>query len=224
MGLRILSRRQRFRDRDEAGKALAEVLLDTAKPDPLVLGIPRGGVVIGFAIARALKAELDVAVTRKLRAPFNPELAIGAVMEGGTTYLNERIISSLRVGKDYLDEEIKRETEEIQDRTTKCRKVRPFVPRQERHLIVVDDGVATGATMIATLQGLRATNPASLFCALPVGPPDTLEVLTGIADEVICLCAPVMFQAVGQFYDDFNQVPDTAVIELLKQLVSSEER
>lgn len=219
MALKVLNGYGRFRDRDEAGRFLAEALVEVARPNSLVLGIPRGGVVIGVPIARALNAELDIVATRKLRAPFNPELAVGAVMEGGQTYLNRKFIRNLRIGKDYLDEEIRHELEEIKRRTLRCREVRPFIPREGRDLIVVDDGVATGATMIATLQGLRACGPASLCCALPVGPSDTLETLAELADNVICLSVPIFFQAVGQFYEDFEQVPDARVIELLRQSV-----
>ena len=132
-------------------------------------------------------------------------------------YLNESLLRGLSVDEGYLEEEKKRELDELQSQTVKYRKVRDMVPRQGRNLIVVDDGVATGATMIATLRGLRELEPPSLWCALPVGPRDTLETLAGIADEVICLSCPPFFQAVGQFYGRFDQVSDSEVVDVLKQ-------
>ena len=206
-----------FSCRAEAGRLLGEAVRELALPDPLVLGIPRGGVVVGFHTARELGGDLDVVVARKLGAPWNPELAIGAIMEGGETYLNRSIISGLGVGEKYVAEEKEYQMAELQARTEKYRKARAFVPREGRNLIVVDDGVATGATMMATLQGLRAGNPASLWCALPVGPRDTIEALADIADEVVCLTCPPFFQAVGQFYQQFGQTSDKEVLELLRQ-------
>ena len=217
MGLKILTGHAHFRDRSEAGKLLAKELLDIAPRDPLVLGIPRGGISVGFPIAQQLNADLDLVAARKLRAPWNPELAIGAIMEGGETHLNRSIINSLRVTDEYLAEEKQRELTELAERTSKYRQARDFIPRKDRNLIVVDDGVATGATMIATLHGLRGAAPASLWCALPVAPRDTLDTLAEIADEVICLLCPSFFQAVGQFYLCFDQVSDAEVLALLEQ-------
>ena len=220
MGLKIFSGHSAFRDRAEAGQLLAMELSGAAPPNPLVLGIPRGGIVIGFPIAQRLGAELDVVVARKLRAPWNPELAIGAVMEGGETYLNHSLINMLNVGEKYLEEETQTGLNELEARARAYRAARKFVPREGRHLIVADDGVATGATMIATLRGLRAANPASLWCALPVAPRDTLDTLCEIADEVWCLCCPALFQAVGQFYHRFDQVANDEVIGLLQRSVA----
>ena len=216
MGLKIIGARTPFRDRLEAGRLLAGELKDGLKSKPLVLGIPRGGVVIASVVARELKADLDAVIARKLGAPGNPELAVGAVMEGGETHLNREIISTLGVDEEYIEEEKAQQAREITRRVSNYREARPFVPRADRNLIVVDDGVATGATMMATLYGLRAARPASLWCALPVGPEDTLHELSRIADEVICLAAPYFFQAVGQFYERFDQVEDHEVIEILR--------
>jgi len=217
MGLKIVGGYSTFRDREEAGRLLARELSPIAPPEPLVLGIPRGGLIVGLPIALELSAEMDVVAARKLRAPWNPELAVGAVMEGGATYLNESLLRGLAVDESYLEEEKRRELEELRSLTQTYRKVRPLVPREGRNLIVVDDGVATGATMIATLQGLRGLGPAALWCALPVGPRDTLEALADNADEVICLSCPPFFQAVGQFYARFDQVSDAEVVEALRR-------
>lgn len=215
MGLKIVGARIPFMDRHEAGRLLAQALRQEARLQPLVLGIPRGGVVIGALIADALKADLDVVIARKLGAPGNPEVAVGAVMEGGETYLNEEAIGGLQVDAHYLEEEKARQLRLIEQRAAMYRAIRPIVLRRGRNLIVVDDGVATGATMIATLRGLRVAEPASLLCALPVGPPDTLEQLSCVADEVVCLAAPPYFQAVSQFYENFDQVEDAEVARIL---------
>ena len=216
VGLKILGRHGQFADRRQAGRLLADALRDEEIPEPLVLGVPRGGVVVSASVARALTADLDVVVARKLGAPGDPELAIGAVVEGGHTYLNEGVILGFGVESAYIEDEKKRQLAELRERLERYRRARPFVPRKGRNLIVIDDGVATGATMMATLHGLRAADPASLWCALPVGPPDALGLLAKVADEVLALSAPAFFQAVGQFYADFDQVPDSVVIEHLK--------
>ena len=218
MGLKIVAGDGMFSDREQAGRLLGKELADHAGPETLVLGIPRGGVIVGACVAEALKAALDVVVARKLRAPFNPELAIGAVMEDGETYLNHNLMSTLGVEQDYLDKEIALQVKDLESRVARYRERCPFVSRKGRRLIVVDDGVATGATMIVTLQGLRSTKPESFYCALPVGPPTTLDQLAKIADEVVCLTAPVGFQAVGQFYQSFDQVPDTEVLAVLDKV------
>lgn len=216
MGLRILGRMELFRDRLSAGQLLAEALKGLARARPLVLGIPRGGVVVAAPVARELGGDLDVVIARKLGAPGNPELAVGAVVEGGETHINRSVALSLSVGDEYLEEERARQLRLIEQRAARYRAMRPLIPRGGRDVIVVDDGVATGATMIATLQGLRAARPASLGIALPVGPEETLEALARVADEVVVLSAPYHFQAVGQFYEIFDQVEDAEVADLLR--------
>jgi hypothetical protein len=216
MGLKIVGKTTPFLDRHEAGRFLGQALRPLAVGDLLVLGIPRGGVCVGAAVARELGAELDVVIARKLSAPGNPELAIGAVSEGGETYLNHGLISALGADEKCVADEIARQLERIRQRAEAYRAVREMAPREGRTLIVVDDGVATGATMIATLGALRAAKPAKLDCAIPVGPPETLEELDELADEVVCLAAPEYFQAVGQFYERFDQVEDDEVIRILR--------
>jgi predicted phosphoribosyltransferase len=216
MGLEIIGEATPFRDRTHAAELLLRALRKRGPADPLVLGIPRGGVVLGARLADGLGADLDVVIARKLGAPHNPELAIGAMMEGGEAILNDSLVEALAVSEEYVRSERARQLKEIEARTARYRAVQPCIPRAGRHLLVVDDGVATGATMTATLRGLRATGPAALWCALAVGPEDTLRELTEIADEVVCLAAPPFFQAVGQFYAEFGQTSDEEVIACLR--------
>ena len=216
MGLRIVGEETPFRDRQHAAELLVAALRDVAPEDPLVLAIPRGGVVIGARMASDLGGDLDVVVARKLGAPGNPELAIGAMTEAGEAFLNRSQISSLGVSERYLQDEQQRQAREIKERVARYRDVKKRVPREGRCVIVVDDGVATGATMKATLHGLRALNPDAIWCVFPVAPEDSLQGLTEAADEVVCLAAPHFFQAVGQFYERFTQVSDEEVLRLLE--------
>ena len=217
MGLQVLSEDAFFRDRTDAGERLAVELARRAEANPLILGIPRGGLVVGLCIANRLNAQLDVALARKLRAPEDPELAIGAVMEGGETYLNQDIIAALAVDQAYIEEAKSQELAEIEEHAAAYRVAREFVPRKGRNVIVVDDGVATGATVLAALQGLRAAGPASLWCAVGVGPRSVLDELADVADEVVSVAGPTFFSAVGQFYERFDQVADAEVLRILRQ-------
>jgi predicted phosphoribosyltransferase len=217
MGLKIVGKNTPFLDRHEAGRFLGQALRGLAGDDLLVLGIPRGGVVVGAAVARELAAELDVVIARKLSAPGNPELAIGAAIEGGETYLNRGLIAALGADEECVAEETARQLERIRQLAGAYRAVRKIAPREGRTIVAVDDGVATGATMIATLGGLRAAKPAKLCCGIPVGPREALDELEQLADEVVCLAAPEYFQAVGQFYERFDQVEDDEVIRILKK-------
>jgi predicted phosphoribosyltransferase len=178
-----------------------------------VLAIPRGGVVIGRAVADQLDAPLDVIVPRKLRAPFNTELAIGAIAEGDALFLEDEIAHG--VGAAYLDEEIATQRREIERRVAVYRGGRALPSIAGRTVIVVDDGIATGATMIAALRAVRRLEPAELVAAVPVAPPEGVARLAREADEIVCLAAPALFHAVGQFYDDFAQVEDHEVRTLL---------
>ncbi len=205
-----------FRDRREAGAQLAAALQSYRDRRPFVLAVPRGGVVVGYQVAVALDAPLDVVVPRKLRAPFNPELAIGAVAHDGSVYLDEGLVRTLGVGDDYLREEIAHQTEEIRRRMQAYRGERPMPDLSGATAIVADDGVATGATMIAALRAVRALGPQAVVAAVPVAPPETVERLRGEADDVVCLHTPVMFYAVGQFYEDFSQTTDEEVVALLR--------
>ena len=204
-----------FRDRDEAANRLAEKLKSYRGKNPLILAIPRGAVPMGKIIADKLGGELDVVLVRKLRAPHQPELALGSVNESGWTYLAD--FAELYGGSaDYLEAEKQAQLQTIRQRRAQYTPIRPSISPAGRIVIVVDDGLATGATMISALHGLRGMKPAKLICAIPVSPPDTLTKVTELADEVVCLETPSFFQAVGQFYQHFPQVDDEEVITLLR--------
>ena len=202
-----------FRDRAEAAEKLAEKLTHYRGQCPLVLGIPRGGVVLAARIAERLAGEVDVILTHKLGAPSNPEVAIGAIDESGQVFLNDpRWHHEVPA---YFEREVNDQLEELRRRRKLFSTGRPAHDPAGRIVIVTDDGLATGATMIAALQVLRARKPAKLVVAVPVAPPDTLEKVAALTDEIICLFTPEWFMAVGQFYSDFAQIEDAEVVELL---------
>ena len=206
-----------FNDRVDAGKRLASALADFKGKDAIVLAIPRGGVVVGFEIAQALNAPLDVIIPRKVGAPDNPELAIGAMTEDGTIILDENLVNYLGVSEDYIKEESKRQKIEIERRLKMYRKNEPYPNLKGREVIVVDDGIATGSTMKAALASVKNRGAKTVAVAVPVGPPSTIQELKKQADKVICLYTPEYFQAIGQFYKDFEQTTDEEVIQLLKE-------
>ena len=204
-----------FRDRIQAAERLAEQLAAYRGQQPLVLAIPRGAVPMAKVIAERLKGDFDVVLVRKLRAPGQPELAIGSVDESGWTYMAP-FAASTGADAQYIEAEKRQQLETIRQRRVQYTPLRAHINPAGRIVIVVDDGLATGATMIAALHGLRQQKPAKLVCAVPVAPPDTLEKVRTLADEVVCLETPEWFQAVGQFYREFDQVEDEEVIALLK--------
>lgn len=203
-----------FADRVEAGELLGEALLRLDLQDPVVLGIPRGGLVVAAEVARALGAPLDVVVPRKVRAPRNPELGLGAVAPG-VTYLDEDLVAALRVPAAYLAEEIETERIEVERRSAAYRSGRPPVELAGRAAIVVDDGIATGGTAIAALRWARSQGSARVVLAVPVAPPVARSRLAGEADLFVALAEPAAFYAVGQWYADFTQVDDDEVVRLM---------
>jgi predicted phosphoribosyltransferase len=205
-----------FRHREEAAQQLARKLMTRKLHDPLVLAIPRGGVVTGAALARELGAELDVVLSRKLRAPGQPELAVGAVCEDGKMYPNHFSDEDLGLPPGYLADERDFQLGLIARRRKLFRAARPKAKITGRSVIVTDDGIATGSTMIAALETVRAQKPKEVIVAVPVAPPERLHEIRRHFDQVICLLTPKQFWAIGQFYEDFSQVDDDAVIALLR--------
>ena len=205
-----------FRDREQAAQLLAEKLAAYKGRHPLVLAIPRGAVPMAKTVADALDGEFDVVLVRKLGAPGNPEFAIGAIDETGWAHVGPHAILA---GADdaYIERVKARELETIRQRRTQYSPLHPPVDPRDRIVIVIDDGLATGSTMLAALHALHQRNPKKLICAVPVAPPDTLLRVAEKADDVVYLYAPDNFQAVGQFYEDFGQVEDDEVIALLSE-------
>jgi len=208
-----------FQSRTDAAWQLAQALQHYRKRNPLILAIPRGAVPMGRVLARELQGELDVVLVRKLSAPFSPELAVGAIDESGWVYIAEHAAST---GADeaYLEREKRTQLETLSKRRAQYTPDRPPIDAKGRVVIVIDDGLATGATMIAALHAARAKRPEVLVCAVPVAAPDSLARVQPYADETVCLVAPPTFYAVGQFYGDFEQVEDEAVIAALAQSAS----
>ncbi len=206
-----------FLDREEAGRLLGQQMETLRGQDLVVLGIPRGGIVIAAQLARALGADLDVVLSRKLRTPGREELAMGAVSEDGGLSLNEDLVAELGIGRDAVERERQLQLSELARRRDFIRRDVPAVPTEGRQVIVTDDGVATGATMVLALEAVRRQHPARLYAALPVVSEDALVRIIPLADEVVCLRVPRFFAAVGQFYRRFAQVDDTEVLRILKE-------
>lgn len=206
-----------FNDRAEAGRELAIRLKALSLDRPVVLAIPRGGVATGAALAEELGVELDVVLARKLGSPQQPELAVGAVGEDGSIYHERATQRQVQVSDSWLAEEIKHQLQEIERRKAMFRAIRPAAKLKGRSVIVTDDGVATGSTMLTALQTVRLQEPAELIVAVPVAPPDRLDPLRQHCDRLVCLEAPRNFYAVGQFYRSFDQLSDEQACRLLER-------
>lgn len=205
-----------FADRVDAGRRLAPALKDLVGKDAIVLAIPRGGVVVGYGVAKALDLPLDVIIPRKIGAPGNPELAIGAMTEDGTVLLDDRLVEYLQVSEDYIRNESETQKLEIERRLKLYRGDIQYPSLENRDVILVDDGIATGSTMKAAIASVRKRRAKTVVIAIPVGPPSTIRELEKEADHVVCLHTPESFYAIGQFYEDFTQTQDQEVTRLLK--------
>jgi putative phosphoribosyl transferase len=209
---------ERFRNRTDAGRRLAGELADYAgREDVIVLGLPRGGLPVAYEIAVALDAPLDVFVVRKLGLPGHEEFGIGAIASGGVRVVDESVLRAYGVDRDTLDRITDRERRELERREHLYRDDRGFPSVQNRTVILVDDGLATGSTMRAAVAALRAEGPRAIVIAVPVGAPETCSAMKRIADDVVCLEAPEPFYAVGLWYEDFEQTTDEEVHDILER-------
>ncbi|MDZ7849536.1 MAG: phosphoribosyltransferase family protein [Halodesulfurarchaeum sp.] len=206
---------KRFTDRTDAGEQLGEALRERGIDVDIVLAIPRGGLPLGRAVADALGAPLDIVVASKIGAPNNPEYAIGAVASDGSVWRNESAVGRTGAGEAYFEREREREAETARTKADRYRDGASPPDLDGRRVAVVDDGVATGSTLRACLAMLAAAGAAGIVVAVPVGPPDTIAALEDMADEVVCLETPSQFRAVGQFYEQFEQVSDEEAMEYL---------
>ena len=208
-----------FRDRAQAGRILARLLRSCVKEhNAVVLALPRGGVPVGFEVAQALHADLDVFIVRKLGVPGHEELAMGAIAGGGLRVLNHHIISQLGLSAAVIDQVARREQEQIEIRERLYRKGRPALSVTGRPVILVDDGLATGASMLAAARALREQAPAKIIVAVPVAAPQACEEFQQHVEEVVCAATPQLFHAVGVWYEDFSQTSDAEVQELLQRV------
>lgn len=206
----------KFRDRAEAGEALAGRLArEGYGGNAIVIGVPRGGVVLADIVAKKLGAEFDIAIPRKLGAPDNEELAIGAVMEDGTSYINKYLVNALRIPQEYIEKEKAHQAAEIQRRLAIYRRPKDYNIAGKK-AILVDDGIATGATIITSTRWLKKHGPSAVAIAVPVAPHQSMELLEQEADSVIVLLTPRDFGSVGQFYEEFNPVSDEQVMQIMR--------
>lgn len=205
-----------FRDREDAGRQLARLLEPYRGPDTRVIGLPRGGVVVGYEVARALEAPLDVWVVRKIGAPFQPELGMGAIAEGGGVYLDGHIIRMVGATEEEVEDVMKHEARELERRVRAFRGGRPPVEVKGRTVVLVDDGIATGGTVRAAIRAIRPRGPRRLVLAVPVAATQSLEALAPEVDAVVCAISTPHLVAVGGYYLDFAQTSDEEVLSLLE--------
>jgi putative phosphoribosyl transferase len=214
-GIRVVGHPAFFSDRHEAGERLAEGLAEyRGRGDVVVIGVPRGGVVVAAEVSKALDVLLDVVIVKKLGYPGNPEFALGATGPD-SHYINREIAS--HIPRDYIDKEIEAKQREARERVKMLRGVAPPIDLQGKTVIVVDDGVATGSSMIMAVELLRANRPAAIIVAVPVAPPEAVKALSLVADRVVAVSKPENFYAIGQFYGDFSQTSDEEVRHLLEE-------
>ena len=208
-----------FQDRTDAGRQLAAALEPFRSTRPVVLALPRGGVPVAYEVARTLDAPLDLVLVRKIGTPWQPELAIAAVVDGGRpeTVVMQDLVDRLNIPPAYIEKQTAIELEELERRRASYLAGRPRVDIADRTAIVIDDGLATGATMEAALHATRRANPDRLVMAVPVAPPETIDRLRAEVDDVICLHSPALFGAIGLFYREFHQLRDDEVVDLLKR-------
>lgn len=206
-----------YPNRAAAGRELAERVRHLADRHPLVLALPRGGVPVAYEVAEALDAPLDLLLVRKLGVPGHEELALGAIASGGARVLNEDVIGGIGIEPEVVEEVTQRERAELDRRARAYRADEPELEVRGRHLIVIDDGLATGATMRAGIVALRQNGPSSIIVAVPVGPPDAVRTLATAAEAVVCPATPESFASIGQWYVDFSQTPDEEVRRLLRR-------
>jgi predicted phosphoribosyltransferase len=206
-----------FQDRRDAGRQLARRLTHLRGQDAIVLALPRGGIVVGYEIARALGTPLDVIVARKLGAPGNPEFGFGAIAPGGVRFLDEQTVGWLGLSEEQIDRIAAEEALEMERRLRRYRGGRPLPDVRQRAVILVDDGLATGVTARAAIRAIRRWEPGHLVLAVPVSAPDTARAVSSEVDELVCLETPPGFMAVGQYYMDFEQTSDEEVIELIER-------
>ncbi|WP_048810284.1 phosphoribosyltransferase [Candidatus Methylacidiphilum infernorum] len=207
-----------FRDRKEAGRLLAEELLEYGgKPDVVVLALPRGGVEIGFVISQVLKLPLDIFVVRKIGVPWQQELAMGAIASGGIQVLNQSVINSLNIDEETIREATARELQELHRRENLYRRELPALSIENKRIILVDDGIATGSTVRAAVAAIRKLSPKEIVVAVPVAPPPVYNEMKKIADKLIILMTPEGFVGVGQWYENFSQLSDWDVCSMLRE-------
>jgi putative phosphoribosyl transferase len=206
-----------FEDRIDAGRKLAQVLSHLRGRDVVVLGIPRGGVVVANEVAKALGAPLDVVVTKKIEAPGEPEFALGAVTQEGDVIMDRAAAESLGASAEYLDEQIRLKREEVRDRMERLRADAPYPALEGKVVVIVDDGIATGSSVSAAVMSVRKRNPKEVLIAVPVAPADAVQSLADDGTKVVCLETPGAFLAIGEFYRDFGQVEDLEVKRILSE-------